>query len=129
MARIAMLMAAGGLGTVSRYLLQGAVQEMGPAAFPFGTLVVNAVGCFVFGFVWSLAEEYYAIGQEVRIIVLIGFLGAFTTFSTFAFESLQQLRDSELLLAFVNVAVQCVIGIALVFVGILLARTVFGVAS
>lgn len=124
-----MLMAAGGLGTVSRYLLQGAVQQLGPATFPFGTLVVNAVGCFVFGFIWSLAEERYVIGEETRIIMLIGFLGAFTTFSTFAFESLQQLRDSELLLAFVNVAVHCVIGIALVFAGMLLARTMFGVAS
>ncbi len=127
--RILLLMLAGSLGTVSRYLLQGAVQSVSPPTFPYGTFVVNAIGCFAFGVVWSLAEERYAISHEVRIVVLVGFMGAFTTFSTFAFESLQQLRDSELLIAGLNVALQCVVGIALVYAGMLLARSVGGAAS
>ena len=129
MIRIVMLMIAGGLGTVSRYLLQGAVQQVAPATFPYGTLAVNMLGCLAFGFIWSLAEERFSINPETRIILLIGFMGAFTTFSTFAFESLQQLRDSELLLAFVNVAVQVVLGIALVYIGMLLARTIGGASA
>lgn len=129
MVRIALLMAAGGVGTVSRYLLQGAVQHATSPSFPYGTVVVNLVGCFAFGLVWSLAEERFAIGPEARTVVLVGFVGSFTTFSTFAFESLEQLRDRELLFLLTNVGIQVVLGMVLVYCGIVVARAIAGVTS
>jgi CrcB protein len=126
--KIALIMVAGGVGTLSRYLLQGAAQRLAPASFPYGTLAVNLIGCFAFGIVWSLAEERFAIGPQARIVLLVGFMGAFTTYSTFAFESLQELRDAELLMAAANVAAHVVLGIALVYCGMVTARAIGGAA-
>ena len=73
---------AGALGTLARYGLGGAVQTVLGQNFPWGTLVVNAIGCLLFGLVWTLAEERLLISGHLRFIVLVGFMGAFTTFST-----------------------------------------------
>jgi CrcB protein len=113
---------AGAAGTLSRYWLGGLVQRICGESFPWGTLVVNGLGCFLFGFVWSLAEERLVISGETRFLILTGFMGAFTTFSTFAFETGEQLRDSEWLLALGNVAAQLILGLALVFLGTALGR-------
>lgn len=129
MLKIGLIAAAGGLGTLGRYWLQGAVQKLAPATFPYGTLAVNLTGCFAFGFVWSLAEERFAIGPQTRTVLLVGFMGAFTTFSTFAFETLQQLRGAELLYAAANVAAQVVLGVALVYCGMLTARAIGGAGA
>jgi CrcB protein len=113
---------AGVAGTLSRYWLQGLVQRHAGSVFPWGTLVVNMAGCFLFGLVWSLAEQRWTISSEVRTIILVGFMGAFTTFSSFAFETAQLMRDAEWLLAGVNVVSQNVCGIALLFLGLALGR-------
>jgi CrcB protein len=113
---------AGAAGTLSRYWLGGLVQRICGESFPWGTLAVNGLGCFLFGFVWSLAEERLVISGETRFLILTGFMGAFTTFSTFAFETGEQLRDSEWLLALGNVAAQLILGLALVFLGTALGR-------
>jgi CrcB protein len=128
MLKVVLMMGAGSVGTLCRYLLQGAVQGLFSASFPFGTLVVNLTGCFIFGFIWSLAEERFAISPEARLVLLVGLLGAFTTFSTFAFESLEELREGELLLMAVNIGAQVVLGIALTWAGIVFARTLGGVS-
>jgi len=91
-------------------------------AFPWGTLVVNAVGCLLFGLVWALAEERMVISGETRAILLVGFMGAFTTFSTFAFETSAMLRDAEWSFALANVLSQNVLGIACFFAGLALGR-------
>ena len=67
--------------------------------FPRGTLVVNAAGCLLFGRVWCLGEERLVISGKTRLIILVGFLGSFTTFSSFAFETGQLLRDFQRWLA------------------------------
>lgn len=90
--------------------------------FPWGTLVVNGLGCFLFGIVWALAEERLVISGETRLILLTGFMGAFTTFSTFAFETGAFVRDSEWLLAVTNLIGQNVLGLALVFLGFTASR-------
>lgn len=121
---LAYLALAGALGTLARYGLQGLVQRFaGGAGFPWGTFAVNAAGCFLFGFVWSLAEERMIVSGHTRFIVLVGFMGAFTTFSTFAFETGELLRDAEWLLALGNAVGQIVVGTALVILGAALGKS------
>lgn len=120
--KLLLLAVAGAAGTLARFGLGGLVQRMVPGTFPWGTLAVNAVGCFAFGIVWSLAEERLIISGATRTILLIGFMGAFTTFSTFAFETGQMLDDSQWLAAAGNILLQNVAGIVLVVVGIAVGR-------
>ncbi len=120
--KMAWLALAGAVGTLARYGLGGWVQKLIPTAFPWGTLAVNAAGCFLFGIVWALAEQRMLISGQTRLILLVGFMGAFTTFSTYAFETAQMLDDSEWLLAAANLLSQNVLGIALVLTGIALGR-------
>jgi CrcB protein len=120
--KLALLALAGALGTLARYGLGGLVQRLRDGEFPLGTLAVNCTGCFLFGVVWSLAEERMLIRGETRAIVLIGFMGAFTTYSTYAFETAEMLRDSEWWLAAANLALQNVLGITCVFLGLAAGR-------
>ena len=120
--KLLLLALAGGLGTLARYGLAGWVQRWAGADFPWGTAVVNVAGCFAFGMFWALASERWAIGGEVRAVVLVGFLGAFTTFSTFMSETGQLLMDSQWLIAGVNVLVQNAVGIAVFLLGLAVGR-------
>jgi len=113
---------AGALGTFMRYGLSGVVQKACGSSFPCGTLAVNITGCFLFGLIWSLAEDRLLISGEMRTVILIGFMGAFTTFSSFAFESVQLLRDAEWALALGNVMAQNMIGLACLFLGLVAGR-------
>jgi CrcB protein len=85
---------AGGLaGTFARYALQGLVQDRMGAAFPWGTLVVNITGSFLVGFIARLATGSAIVTPDVRAGLLIGFCGAYTTFSTYSFETVQLLQS------------------------------------
>ena len=85
----------GVLGTLARYYLQGVVQGRSAGAFPTGTLVVNVLGCFALGFVARYAGESTVVSPEVRAGLTIGFCGAFTTMSTFGYESVALLGDGQ----------------------------------
>ncbi len=124
MTKIILLAVTGAVGTLARFGLQGVVQKTTGANFPWGTLAVNMFGCFVFGLVWALAEGRWQIRPETRSIVLIGFLGSFTTFSSFVFETSELLRDNQWGLAIGNIAVQNVVGVVLFFAGLFLGRLV-----
>jgi CrcB protein len=115
---------AGALGTLARWGLSGLVQRAAGESFPWGTWVVNALGCLAFGFVWSLAEDRMVIRVETRYLVLTGFMGAFTTFSTFAFEAQQLLRDGQHALFAAYVLGQNVAGLLLIVLGIKLGAWV-----
>ena len=119
--RLLWIALAGSLGTVARYGLSGLVHRWAGSGFPWGTLAVNAVGCLLFALVWSLAEERGVISSQARTIVLVGFMGAFTTFSTYVFESGQFVRDGQWSVAMANVLAQNCVGIAALFAGIWLA--------
>ena len=113
-----LLVALGGaIGSVGRYLFSNLVYRFSPPFFPYGTSAVNAVGCLVFGVIVGLAEERFVVGPSGRAFLLIGILGGFTTFSTFAFETFELLRDGQFLTALVNVAGQVVAGVAGVWLG------------
>jgi CrcB protein len=115
---------AGAAGTLVRYWLAGWVQQFQQSNFPWATLAVNALGCLLFGLVWGMAAEREFISPEARTILLVGFLGALTTFSTYAFETAQLLRTAEHWLAVGNFAVQNTVGLVSVLLGAALARVV-----
>lgn len=119
------LMLAGAAGTLARYGLSGWVQRWTGAAYPWGTLAVNALGCFLFGLVWSWADLRLEVGPQARLVVLVGFMGAFTTFSTFAFETSQMLRDAQWLVAGVNLAAQNFGGLLMVMLGMAAGRLLY----
>lgn len=87
MQKIALMALAGALGSLARYGLAGLVQRATPGTFPLGTFVVNVLGCLFFGLVWGVCESRITLSPDVRLVLLTGFMGAFTTFSTFTFES------------------------------------------
>jgi CrcB protein len=120
---ILLLAIAGALGALSRYGLSGLVQLLAGERFAWGTLAVNALGCFLFGFIWMLAaEERTLISPQTRFIVLTGFMGAFTTFSTFAFETSRYLDDSQWALAVANLVSQNGLGLVCVLLGMAAGR-------
>lgn len=117
-----LLTLAGGLGALARYGLAGAASKLYGTGFPWGTFVVNAVGCFLFGAIWSLAEERLFLDTGTRAVILTGFMGAFTTFSTFIFETGELFRAEQWLLALGNLGGQMIVGLAFLFIGIGVGR-------
>lgn len=115
---------AGFCGAISRYWLDGVVTRFAGGGFPWGTLVVNVSGCFLVGLLTTVFTERIAPHPAARIAVTIGFVGAYTTFSTFAYESLRQLQEGAVGLAVVNVAVSVVTGIFAAWVGVMAGRVV-----
>lgn len=114
-----LLVGSGGfVGSVARFLLAGAVtQATAPARFPFGTLVVNSVGCLVIGVLAGLAEHTGAFAPNTRLLLFTGVLGGFTTFSAFAFETWFLGREHAWLLAAANIVAQLTVGLAAVWIG------------
>ena len=113
---------AGALGTLSRYGMTRLVQHFAGAGFPWGTFVVNIIGCLLFGTFITLAEHRLEISKDTQTILLVGFFGAFTTFSTFAFDSGQFIWDAQWGLALANVAAHNVIGVVCILLGLSLGR-------
>ena len=108
----------GFIGSICRFALGGAAHQLlHKSAFPYGTMVVNLVGCFAIGVVGGLVETRQLFTLETRMFLLVGLLGGFTTFSTFGYESLTLVRDGQVLASLANIAVQVVAGIFLVWVG------------
>lgn len=122
MTKIILIAVAGSFGTLARYFLGGLVQRLCGGVFPWGTFAVNMTGTFLFGLIWSVAEDRLVISPEARAIVLVGFMGAFTTFSSFMFETGELLRDSQWALAFGNIALQNLTGIIFLFIGLAVGR-------
>jgi CrcB protein len=114
---------AGFAGAVSRYVVEGWVSSRARGAFPWGTFVVNVSGCFLLGFVFTLLTERFLPHPALRSALTIGFIGAYTTFSTFAFETMRLGEDGAVLLAALNVAASVTAGIAAVYAGVAVGRT------
>ncbi len=113
------------LGGVLRYLLSTWVHRfLDNPWFPYGTLVVNVTGCLVIGFLAGLADERSVFTAEARLFVFIGILGGFTTFSSFALETFALARNTQMVGAATNVALQVMLGLVSVWCGNILARLV-----
>ncbi len=118
MGRIFLIGVGGFIGSVLRYWVGGYLQQVTKSvAFPYGTLAVNLIGCFVIGFLSQLADTRGVFTAESRAFVFIGVLGGFTTFSTFGNESMNLLRDGENISALVNVGAHIAFGLGAVWSG------------
>ena len=112
---------AGLAGTLARYWLSGLLDQWWGGTFPFGTLIVNLVGCLAIGVLFHSMEKYL-IDPVVRSVVLIGFVGGFTTFSSFAVQSFNLLRDGEIFLASAIILISNLVGLFLVWAGYAVSR-------
>lgn len=120
--RILLLSILGAFGTLARYWLQGWLQSYAGLGFPAGTLGINLIGCFLLGAVGQLALEHLWISPEWRIAVTIGFLGAFTTFSTFGWETVRMLEEREWANAILYVGASVIGGLIAVIIGMKVAE-------
>ena len=113
---------AGFFGAVSRYWLDGWVTRLSGGGFPWGTFLVNISGCFAIGLLTTVLTERLLPHPTVRVAVTVGFVGAYTTFSTFAYESLRQIQDGAFGLAVANVVGSLVIGVTAAWLGVVAGR-------
>jgi CrcB protein len=120
--KIIYLALAGAAGTLARYWLGGLVQRSIAADFPFGTAAVNIIGCLLFGLIWAIVESRLSVSGQMRTIIFIGFFGAFTTFSSFAFETAQMLDESQWLWASANIVGQNVLGLIGMIAGLAIGK-------
>jgi CrcB protein len=105
------------LGGIARYLTARVVQNSFASAFPYGTMVVNLLGCLLIGLVFGMAERTNLINDEWRLFLTVGFCGGFTTFSTFANENMTLLRDGNFFYFAVYTGLSVFLGLAAVFFG------------
>jgi len=126
MSNLIYIAAGGVIGALLRYAVTGAVFKLVPGAFPWGTLLVNISGCFAIGVVWHLFEGLY-ITPGMRLFLMVGLLGAYTTFSSFGLETINLLREGEVGYALFYVLISNVVGIAAVYAGILATRGLTGI--
>jgi fluoride exporter len=124
MSKLFLIGLAGFIGTLSRYWMSGVVAKRYGETFPMGTLVVNLLGCFLVGLLFYLLEERFLVNQTVRTAILIGFLGGFTTFSSFGLQTFTLVQDGEFALAVLNLTASNLVGLLLVWAGYTLARVI-----
>ncbi len=123
MTKILIIGLGGFCGAILRYLMSGAVQSLsGSVGFPWGTLAVNVIGSFLMGLLFVLFLERSMVSGELRGAVLVGLLGAFTTFSTFSIETLALIEQADYLKAMLNAVLSVVVCILACWAGLALGR-------
>ena len=113
------------IGGICRYLLQQFVQNNYPSSIPYGTLIVNIIGCFVIGIVYELSGRGNLLSPEMRLFLATGICGGFTTFSSFAYENVSMVLDGEFLYPLLYILMSVVIGFGAVHAGILIIKLIF----
>lgn len=128
MTKLVLIAVGGGVGAVTRYLLSGMVQKQIAGTFPAGTLLVNVVGCFLIGLAGAvIAGPVLVQHKELGLAITVGFLGGFTTFSAFGWETMSLISNSQYAKAFLNVTLNNGLGLGAVLLGYRLAGRWFGV--
>ncbi|HAY21803.1 MAG TPA: fluoride efflux transporter CrcB [Desulfobacterales bacterium] len=123
MMKILLVMVGGSLGALSRYGVSLLAVKLFGVRFPWGTLLVNLLGCFLIGLAFALAERGLSImNPSVRLFFVTGYLGALTTFSTFGLETVNAMLERRYLVTLANILSNNVVGSALVFLGIVMGR-------
>ncbi|MCK4906067.1 MAG: fluoride efflux transporter CrcB [Spirochaetes bacterium] len=114
----------GSLGAAFRYLISKNIQSIFNTTLPIGTLFVNAGGSFLIGFVFYFFD-YVIISRDIKSFLTIGFLGAFTTFSTYSLETINLFRDGEIKLGITNLVLNNILCLVMVIIGIITSRFIF----
>jgi CrcB protein len=124
--RTILIVGTGGfLGSVTRFLGQIAVEKVIHSTFPWGTFAVNILGSFIIGMVYALAEKGNLLSAEWRLFLAVGFCGGFTTFSSFAYNNLNLLKEQAVGVFLLNTLGSIVLGILMVYAGIVAIRLIF----
>ena len=122
MLKVLLIGLAGLFGTLGRYWLAGLFTERYGETFPLGTLAVNLIGCFLAGLLFYLMQERWPVNQTLRAVVMIGFLGGFTTFSAYGLQTFTLLRDGQFAFAALNLLISNAAGLLMVWAGYTLAK-------
>ena len=120
--QLIMIAAGGAAGSLMRFLLSSGLHRVVGRDFPYGTLSVNVIGSLLMGILYIVLIERASLGAEWRALLLIGFLGAFTTFSTFSIETLNLLENGELIKAGTNVFLSVFLCILAAWSGVIVGR-------
>ena len=121
MVKIIFLLTGGALGSLSRYLVSGISHKWISGTFPWGTLIANSTGALLIGFFWGLFE-LRDISPKARMFIFVGFLGGYTTFSTFALETMNMVRDGEMRLAVINLVLNNALSLFFVITGYFISK-------
>lgn len=124
MMKVMMVAVGGGIGATTRYLVSTWAAEKFGTDFPYGTLIVNVVGCFIIGAFMTLATERLIVSPYWRLLVTVGFVGGLTTFSSYSYETFKLLQDADIMMAITNLLANVMIGFLATWLGISLARLV-----
>ena len=124
MIKLMYLILGGISGTISRYVLSGVIYRLLGTNFPYGTFIVNILGCLVIGLLAGFSEKKFLLSEEMRLLLMVGFCGAFTTFSTFIFETDHLVRDGEMIKASLNIILSVFVGFILYRLGFFLAELI-----
>lgn len=119
---LAVIAGAGALGALARYAVGGWVSDRASGVFPWGTLIVNVSGSLLLGFLFVLLTERFLPHPTLRLGLTVGFLGAYTTFSTFSLETLRLIQDGAVGIAAMNVAASVAAGLLAVYLGTIAGR-------
>lgn len=114
----------GAIGAVLRYSVSRGVHALAGSGFPYGTLTVNVLGSLLMGFLYILLIERVSNNLPLRATLIIGFLGAFTTFSTFSIETFNLLENGEAFKAFTNILVSVLLCLLAAWLGVILGREI-----
>ena len=123
MATILLVGIGGFLGANARYLLDQWVTNRWPMFFPWGTFIINLSGSFILGFFMAFAEQRPWVSRETRLLFAVGFVGAYTTFSTYAYQSLRLAQDGQMALAALYIIASVMLGLIAVFAGFALGNS------
>lgn len=116
--------AGGGIGSVARYMLATWIGQRWGRSFPFGTFIVNVSGSFLIGLLMTLMAERFLENPEWRLLIVVGGLGGYTTFSTFEYETGKLMADGELIYAALNIVLSVIAGFAALKLGEVIARSI-----
>ena len=112
----------GAAGSILRYTVQKIFQSQSAVAFPTGTLLVNIAGCFLIGILWGMVSRSLAWNEEMKLLLMTGFCGGFTTFSAFTLEGIGLLKENKTALFFVYLTASVVGGLLATYIGIRIAK-------
>lgn len=121
---VLIVMLGGGVGAATRYLIANWAAEIYGTDFPYGTLIVNVVGCFIIGVIMTLVTEKVIVNPYWRLLTVTGFLGGLTTFSSFSYETLRLLGDGYILYGFYNIFANLILSLLATWGGMAIVKVI-----